>query len=91
MFYISKNTGINRKAGLTDKTIQVLSRKNGLVYFLIFMESGRNEFAFCEENLFEKEFSPFKNPTIGNIKVFEIQNLDLKEHAFKSYPITFFR
>ena len=87
MIYTAKNTRFNRKTNLVEKTIQLIIKKNGLVYFVILSEESSPVFCSCEEGLFEKEFSIATQDEINlSQKILNTESLDISAISFKRYP-----
>ncbi|GAA4343212.1 hypothetical protein [Flaviaesturariibacter amylovorans] len=79
VFFETRNSDRNRKAGLVHKQVQLLGRRNGMVYFVTVPEQAY--YGYCSEALFGKEFTETKEAPEAPAPVPE----DLSALPFQKY------
>lgn len=64
MTYKPRNSRFNREAGLLGRQVVEMERKNGMIYFLALpaTSGGTYDYAYCAEEIFEKEFAAAGEP-----------------------------
>lgn len=88
MIYTPKNTRFNRQCSFIGKSVQLLMKKNGLVYFLVYAQD-EELFCYCEESLFFNEFEMAENESSSAepARIRDINKLSGLNIHYKRYPV----